>query len=77
MAKPNRILPGWPRGLIEDLAAAYVGLSVSTFRTDWRAGRAHLEFAAAPPMQEASYRSSHRADRHQDTESDKQDIKTI
>lgn len=28
----DRTLPGWPRGLGEELAAAYVGLSPSTFR---------------------------------------------
>jgi predicted DNA-binding transcriptional regulator AlpA len=32
-------LPGWPRGLREDLAAAYVGLSVSTIRSERIAGR--------------------------------------
>jgi hypothetical protein len=30
MARP---LPDWPRGLREELAAEYVGLSVSSFRT--------------------------------------------
>ena len=29
---PDPRLPGWPRALREDLAAAYVGLSASTFR---------------------------------------------
>lgn len=29
---PDQPLPGWPRGLREELAAAYVGLSVSTVR---------------------------------------------
>lgn len=29
----DRPLPGWPRGLREDLAAQYVGLSVSSIRT--------------------------------------------
>jgi predicted DNA-binding transcriptional regulator AlpA len=29
----SRVLPGWPRGLREDFAASYVGLSVSTIRT--------------------------------------------
>ena len=33
-------LPGWPRGMREALAAAYVGLSFSTFRREWREGRA-------------------------------------
>lgn len=33
-------LPGWPRVLEEDLAAAYVGLGVSTFRREVAAGRA-------------------------------------
>lgn len=37
---PTGDLPNWPRGLSEQLAAAYVGLSQSTFRTEWRAGRA-------------------------------------
>lgn len=37
---PDRPLPSWPRGLPEDLAAAYVGLSVSTFRTQVTAGDA-------------------------------------
>jgi predicted DNA-binding transcriptional regulator AlpA len=32
-------LPGWPRGLREDMAAAYVGLSVSTIRAERAAGR--------------------------------------
>jgi len=32
------VLPGWPRGLSEDLAAAYVGLSKTTFRTLWAGG---------------------------------------
>ncbi len=27
-------LPGWPRGLREDLAAGYVGLSASTIRAE-------------------------------------------
>jgi prophage regulatory protein len=29
----ERPLPGWPRGLREDLAAEYIGLSVSSIRT--------------------------------------------
>ena len=33
-------LPGWPRGLREELAAAYVGLSVGTFRAQVAAGEA-------------------------------------
>ncbi len=33
------VLPDWPRGLREGLAAAYVGLSVSTINTERRAGR--------------------------------------
>lgn len=37
-----RALPGWPRGLHEHLAAAYVGLSVSTVRTL----REHEDFPA-------------------------------
>ncbi|HWX50528.1 MAG TPA: hypothetical protein VNZ61_20980 [Roseomonas sp.] len=32
-------LPGWPRGLTEPLAAAYVGLSVTTFRAAVQAAR--------------------------------------
>jgi predicted DNA-binding transcriptional regulator AlpA len=32
-------LPGWPRGLREPLAAAYVGLSASTIRAEYAAGR--------------------------------------
>jgi len=31
-------LPGWPRGLGEELAAAYVGLSKTTFRMLWDRG---------------------------------------
>ena len=33
-------LPDWPRGMSEPLAAAYVGLSVSSFRSEVKAGRA-------------------------------------
>lgn len=33
-------LPGWPRGLREELAAAYVGLGASTFRAQVDAGEA-------------------------------------
>jgi predicted DNA-binding transcriptional regulator AlpA len=33
-------LPFWPRGLREELAAQYIGLSVTTFRREWREGRA-------------------------------------
>lgn len=41
MSKASNIpLPGWPRGLSEALAAAYVSLSVSQFRTEVKAGRA-------------------------------------
>ena len=32
-------LPGWPRGMREDMAAAYVGLSVSALRAERKAGR--------------------------------------
>lgn len=32
-------LPGWPRGMREELAASYVGLSVSTIRAERAAGR--------------------------------------
>jgi predicted DNA-binding transcriptional regulator AlpA len=42
MTKSKIDLPGWPRGLREPLAAAYVGLSSSGFRTEWKAGRAPL-----------------------------------
>lgn|SRR5574341_182137 len=31
-------LPDWPRGLTEDLAAAYVGVGVETFRLEVKAG---------------------------------------
>jgi predicted DNA-binding transcriptional regulator AlpA len=35
-----RTIPGWPRALCEDWAAAYVGqLSVSAFRAEVKAGR--------------------------------------
>ncbi len=36
----KRALPGWPRGLREDLAAGYVGLSEAAFRSEVKAGRA-------------------------------------
>ncbi len=36
----ERPLPGWPRGLREEFAAEYVGLSVSTWRAECKAGRA-------------------------------------
>lgn len=42
----QRPLPGWPRGLREDLAAAYVGLSPSTIRAERAAGR----FPAPVPL---------------------------
>ncbi len=35
----ERALPGWPEGLTEDLAAAYLGISVSLFRREWEARR--------------------------------------
>jgi hypothetical protein len=35
--KPSE-LPGWPRWLSEDLAAAYVGVSQTTFRHEIAAG---------------------------------------
>ena len=35
----RRRLPDWPRGMREDLAAAYVGLSVTTLHAERRAGR--------------------------------------
>jgi hypothetical protein len=35
----NRPLPGWPEGLSEDLAAAYLSISVSLFRREWQGGR--------------------------------------
>lgn len=34
----GRTLPGWPRGLREELAAAYVGMSVNGLRTKVEAG---------------------------------------
>lgn len=34
----ERPLPGWPRGLREDLAAAYVGISVNGLRAKVEAG---------------------------------------
>ncbi len=37
-------LPGWPRGLGEELAAAYIGLSVTAFRTEVAAKRAPQPF---------------------------------
>lgn len=37
---PDATLPGWPRVLEDELAAAYVGLGVSTFRREVAAGRA-------------------------------------
>ncbi len=39
----DRALPGWPRGLREELAAAYVGLSAGTIRAE----RARGAFPAA------------------------------
>ncbi len=39
MSGAQRPLPGWPRGLNADLAAAYVGLSPSTIRAERLAGR--------------------------------------
>lgn len=36
----ERPLPGWPRGLREEFAAEYVGLSATTWRGEWKAGRA-------------------------------------
>ena len=32
-------LPGWPRGLREDLAAAHVGIALSTLHNERRAKR--------------------------------------
>ena len=37
---PEIQVPAWPRGLSEELAAAYIGLSVSSLRSEVRAGRA-------------------------------------
>ncbi len=37
-------LPGWPRGLREELAAAYIGLSVTAFRTEVASKRAPQPF---------------------------------
>ncbi len=42
----RRTLPGWPRGLREELAAAYVGLSATLMRTERAAGR----FPAPVPL---------------------------
>lgn len=39
MTGAGRPLPGWPRGMREELAASYVGLSVSTIRAERAAGR--------------------------------------
>jgi predicted DNA-binding transcriptional regulator AlpA len=36
----NKLLPDWPRGLSEPLAAAYVGLSPASFRKFYNAGEA-------------------------------------
>lgn len=36
----RRPLPGWPLGLVLELAAAYVGLSETTFQAEVKAGRA-------------------------------------
>jgi predicted DNA-binding transcriptional regulator AlpA len=35
----ERALPGWPRGLSVEMAAAYVGLSPTTIQAERRAGR--------------------------------------
>lgn len=35
---PPERLPGWPRWLIEELAAAYVGLGIDAFRQEVDAG---------------------------------------
>jgi predicted DNA-binding transcriptional regulator AlpA len=35
----SHAVPGWPEGLTEVLAAAYLGVSVSLFRREWEAGR--------------------------------------
>jgi hypothetical protein len=40
MPHPDFIWPDWPRGMSEGLAAAYVGISVSSLRTEVLAGRA-------------------------------------
>lgn len=42
MTTPKPDIPGWPRGLSREMAAAYVGLSVTTFldgvrRNEWPA----------------------------------------
>ncbi|KAA5609133.1 hypothetical protein F1189_25850 [Rhodovastum atsumiense] len=44
-------MPHWPRGLSEDLAAAYVGLSSSTFRREVGAGRAPASVRLTPGRQ--------------------------
>lgn len=36
----ERRLPDWPRSMSDDLAAAYTGVSVTTFRAEVAAGRA-------------------------------------
>jgi predicted DNA-binding transcriptional regulator AlpA len=36
---PRDALPGWPRGLREDWAAAYVGISSALLRSEMKAGR--------------------------------------
>lgn len=36
---PPERLPGWPRWLTEDLAAAYVGVGLSLFREEVKAGK--------------------------------------
>jgi predicted DNA-binding transcriptional regulator AlpA len=41
-------LPGWPRGLREEMAADYVGLSKGTFRTEVGAGRAPAPIRITP-----------------------------
>jgi predicted DNA-binding transcriptional regulator AlpA len=40
IAHAKRPLPGWPRGMRAEFAAAYVGLSISSFRTEVARGRA-------------------------------------
>jgi hypothetical protein len=39
MTKKNLVLPGWPRGLSRDFAAAYIGVSTSLFGEMVRDGR--------------------------------------
>lgn len=48
---PADRLPNWPRGLREDLAAAYIGLSITTFRRERSEGRAPKPVHLTPGRQ--------------------------